>query len=113
MNLHSGNIFAIGHLVNDNLEMPEILIETPSVTIERIVSNGQPTSDGQWYDQEKDEWVMLLKGNAELEFENKNRISLFEGDYLLIPAHLKHRVTYVSKEPNCLWLCFHAKMRMQ
>ena len=68
--------------------------------IERIISTGQTTPLGEWYDQETDEWVILLQGKAELSYEDGERIGLQAGDYLVIPAHVKHRVEYTSQETS-------------
>ena len=78
-----------------------------SATIERIVSTGHSTPEGEWYDQEKDEWVILLQGTARILFENDNIINLKSGDYILIKAHNRHRVEYTSTTPQCVWLAIH------
>ena len=83
-------------------EVTNILIESETVRIERIISTGQ-TSD--WYDQDETEFVVLCAGNAELEFENGERIALASGETLLLHPHQKHRVAYTSSEPPCVWLC--------
>jgi cupin 2 domain-containing protein len=80
------------------------------VRIERILSSGQTTPIDEWYDQESDEWVILLDGNATIIFENTEEISLQKGDYFLIKAHEKHRVTYTSIQPPCVWLAVHGKL---
>lgn len=89
----------------------EELCEGAEVKLERIISNAHTDPDGSWYDQELDEWVMLLKGEAKLFFEGKGEISLKEGDYLFIPARQKHRLIYTSAEPNCFWLAIHGKIK--
>ncbi|MGF1589691.1 MAG: cupin domain-containing protein [Pleurocapsa sp.] len=63
-------------------------------------------SEGTWYDQAKNEWLIILQGVGELSYEDGSRIKLTTEDYLLIPAHLKHRVEYTSTEPPspCIWL---------
>jgi len=71
------------------------------VKIERILSYGQSSPVGFWYDQERYEFVVLLKGEASLEFED-GEVKLCEGDYLVIPPHLKHRVSFTSKP--AVWL---------
>jgi cupin 2 domain-containing protein len=68
-----------------------VLEQNHAVRIERIVSDGQASPDGFWYDQEEDEWVLLVRGSAVLAFEDET-VELRPGDYLLIPAHRKHRV---------------------
>lgn len=75
--------------------------------IERIVSGGQASPPGFWYDQAWDEWVMVIAGAAELEFENPAAEERLEaGDWLLIPARLRHRVR--STEDGTIWLAVHA-----
>lgn len=74
--------------------------------IERIVSNGQVTPEGEWYDQEWDEWVVVLEGEARLGYEDGRETTLGRGESLFLPRRLKHRVTYTSSP--CLWLAVHA-----
>ncbi|KNZ41772.1 cupin domain-containing protein [Acetobacterium bakii] len=83
-------------------ELTTILVKNKNVIIEQIISTGQ-VSD--WYDQEKSEFVILLEGNAEIEYENAAVVPLIKGDTLLITPHQKHRVVYTSCEPPCIWLC--------
>lgn len=90
-------------------EIIETILKNKSIIIERIVSYGFPSPDDFWYNQNTDEWVILLDGFAEIEFIDGNIVELSKGDYLLIPAHKKHRVKYCSKEPNCVWLAIHFK----
>ncbi len=79
------------------------------VKIERIISHGQSTPAGQWYDQTQYEWVMLLKGEATLAFAEpecgqERLLTLKPGDYLTIAPHQKHRVASTSLEGETLWL---------
>ena len=85
-------------------ELFETLLNHDQVLIKRIISTGQVTPEGEWYDQEQNEWLIVLQGSGELSYEDNSRIKLITGDYLLIPAHLKHRVEYTSTEPPCIWL---------
>ncbi|ACA85241.1 cupin domain-containing protein [Shewanella woodyi] len=78
-----------------------------TVLIERIVSKAHVTPKGQWYDQDRNEWVMVLKGEAKLQFEDVEPIHLKVGDYIDIPAHCKHRVSWTSEETETLWLAIH------
>ena len=87
-----------------NKELFESLVSTDNILIERIISTGQTTPAGEWYDQDQDEWVILLQGYATLSYVDGHQIRLIAGDYLLIPAHQKHRVEYTSPEPPCIWL---------
>jgi cupin 2 domain-containing protein len=86
------------------VELLETLLDNDRVLIEKITSTGQVTPEGEWYDQDKDEWLILLQGKGELSYEDGSRIKLTSGDYLLIPAYHKHRVEYTSTEPPCIWL---------
>lgn len=100
------NIFQLPEYLLDR-EIFEPLIETDQILIERIVSTGQTTPEGEWYDQPRDEWVLLLQGEAQLMYEDGSAIDLKAGDYLLIPAHQRHRVSYTSSDPACIWLAIH------
>ena len=91
-------------------EVCEPLLQTPQVLVERIISSGQVTPPGQWYDQPRDEWVLLVQGSATLEFASGETRSLRAGDHLLIPAHQRHRVAFTSQHPPCLWLAIHGAL---
>ena len=83
------------------------LIERPGIRVERIVSQGQVTPPDAPYDQPHDEWVMLLAGGARLWLEDRGETALSPGDALLIPAHVRHRVTWTQAEPATVWLAVH------
>ena len=87
------------------------LVRSDDIRIERIVSTGQTTPEGQWYDQDEDEWVVLVQGEAVLEYENGERLNLSAGDHVLLPAHCRHRVAYTSPQPPCIWLAVFGKLR--
>jgi cupin 2 domain-containing protein len=74
----------------------EDLLLTPALRVERIISAGQVTPPGLWCDQVCDEWVLLLQGKATVEYESGGLQTLSAGDYLLILAHQRHRVTFTS-----------------
>ncbi len=76
--------------------------------VERIVSTGQSTPPGEWLEGDRDEWVVLLQGAAEIGFADGTRTRLAPGDYVLLPAGLRHRVERTSVEPACIWLAVHA-----
>jgi cupin 2 domain-containing protein len=82
-------------------ELTTIIAESGSVRIERIISTGQ-VSD--WYDQAETEFVTLLQGNAVIEFEDRT-VAMEKGDTIVIKPHERHRVSYTSTEPPCIWLC--------
>ncbi|AQS37830.1 cupin domain-containing protein [Shewanella psychrophila] len=77
------------------------------ILIERIVSKAHVTPEGQWYDQDRSEWVMVLQGEAKLQFEQGELVHLQAGEHLDIPAHCKHRVAWTSTETETLWLAVH------
>jgi len=86
-------------------ELVEVLAENKHVRIERIVSTGQASPEGSWYDQEEAEWVVVLKGEAKLLFEsNAEPIHMKPGDFVNIPAHRKHRVEWTTPDEPILWL---------
>jgi cupin 2 domain-containing protein len=86
-------------------ELFDTLASSGSLKIERIVSDGQTSPENFWYDQEQSEWVILLQGEAELEYFDGQRLRLHSGDYVLIPARQKHRVSYTA--PKTVWLAIH------
>lgn len=94
------------HLPNaDSNEIVEILAESNSIRIERIVSSGQSSPEGFWYDQDENEWVVVLKGHAELLIEGEAQpISMKPGDYQYIAAHRRHRVESTSSTEPTVWL---------
>lgn len=89
-------------------ETVDVLLDRPGTRVERIVSTGQTTPPGQWYDQPGDEWVALLAGRATLRFDGGAVVELAPGEWLLIPAHVRHRVESTSVDPPCIWLAVHA-----
>ena len=97
----------------DNIpeELPEelinVLTENENVKIERIVSAGHASPEGFWYDQEENEWVLLVSGSAVLSIERESgaeKIELKPGDHLLLPAHQRHRVESTSQTEKTIWL---------
>jgi len=86
----------------------EALVETKAFTLERIVSTGHATPPEQWYDQERDEWVVILAGTAALLLEGESApLVLRRGDYVLIPAHRRHRVEWTDSAAPTVWLALH------
>lgn len=90
---------------DEGAELFRTLLQTPGFRLEQIVSNGAASAEGFWYDQDQQEWVLLIQGEAALKLENGEVIGLKAGDSLLIPAHCKHRVEYTSQ--NAVWLALH------
>ncbi len=83
-------------------EVIETLFENERIQLERIVTAGQTTPKDEWYDQGQDEWVLLLKGQATLVFEDEQESHLSPGDYLFIETHKKHRVSWTSPDEVCV-----------
>ncbi len=99
-----GNLFA-GLPQSLPEEWVENLAVSKNVRIERIVSTGQASPPGFWYDQPEHEWVVVLRGEAILEFEGETEPQrLSPGDYVVIPAHRKHRVAWTSPDEPTVWL---------
>lgn len=88
-------------------EVFEQLAGNDCVTIERILSKGQKSPPSGWYDQEKNEWILVLKGKAVLAFEDQEAISLIEGDFINIPPHKKHKVEWTDPDNETIWLAIH------
>lgn len=104
--MNKSNIFE--SIPNDlKEEFFEEIISKDSLKIERIVSKGHTTTEFEWYDQDSDEWVILLKGEAVLSFENRDDVRLEAGDYLNIPAHTKHKVSWTKPDAETVWLAVH------
>ena len=86
------------------------LAEGGAFRLERIVSTGQATPPGDWYDQDDDEWVILLAGGAGLLIEGEAAPrTLAPGDFLLLPAHKRHRVEWTAADGETVWLALHFK----
>lgn len=86
-------------------ELVEVLTENKHVRIERIISTGHASPDDFWYDQDEHEWVVVLKGEAKLLFEDDDEpIHLRPGDFVNIPAYRKHRVEWTTPDEPTVWL---------
>ena len=85
-------------------ELIEVLAENEHIRIERIVSTGHASPTGYWYDQEEHEWVIVLKGEAKVVFDDDKLVVMNVGDHILIPAHRKHRVEWTTPDTPTVWL---------
>lgn len=85
-------------------EVFEDLVRSQSMRIERIVSKGHSSPESGWYDQDENEWVMVVEGSASLEFEDGSVCDLSAGDYINIPAHVKHKVSWTDPDEITVWL---------
>lgn len=84
-------------------ELVHELLAQDKVRVERIVSSGQTTD---WLDQCEAEWVVLISGQATIEYQDGRLCNMQAGDYVYLAPHEVHRVAYTSSEPMCIWLCF-------
>lgn len=98
------NLLAIPSALTDGSdEFFETLFRASgSVRVERIISHGNSTPEGEWYDQDQDEWVAVLQGAARIGYADGSEVSLAAGDSLLLPKHVRHRVAHTSSP--CVWL---------
>lgn len=85
-------------------EVFQRLLESDVVTIERIISKGHKSPASGWYNQDKNEWVMVLTGEAKLLFADETSITLKAGDFINIPAHRKHKVEWTAPDIETIWL---------
>lgn len=93
------DIFDIKSYLGGNQEVFQILFQSKAIKIERIISNGQST---EWFDQDFDEFVVLMQGTACLEFKTEDFKFLKAGSFLHIPKHHVHRVSKSSSDALCL-----------
>lgn len=103
-----GNLYAAlpDHAADE--EIFDALAEGDGVRIERIVSTGQTTPEGQWLEQDRDEWVALLQGDGALQFEGEaEERPMKPGDWVLIRAGTRHRVVRTARNSPTVWLAVH------
>jgi cupin 2 domain-containing protein len=105
--VRSGNLFSHMSIAQAG-EQFQTLLETTGVKIERIVSTGQASPPGFWYDQDDTEWVLLVAGRASLRIESEEAARLLRpGDHVVIPAHVRHRVEWTDATSPTIWLAVH------
>lgn len=92
---------------NLHKEVIESLVDSENVRVERIISKGHASPETGWYDQDRNEWVVVLKGAAVLSFSDKSTVSLKAGDHINIAAHEKHKVTWTDPDTETIWLAIH------
>ncbi len=88
-------------------EQVDALLARPGLRIERIVSTGQASPEGFWYDQPQDEWVIVLRGAAGLLVEGQAEQTLGPGDFVFLPSRKRHRVTFTATDEPTVWLAVH------
>jgi cupin 2 domain-containing protein len=111
MTVRMGNLFADVAEASASSIGEEALSEIlarPGLKIERIISRGQISPPGFWYDQAWNEWVIVLKGSATVQFEHEPAArKLGVGDYVFIPARKRHRVEWTEPQQPTVWLAVH------
>lgn len=104
----SGNLFADLPVDAAAEESIEPLLTRPGLRVERIVSHGQASPPGFWYQQEDAEWVLLVSGEALLRFADEGEARrLRPGDWLLIEPLRRHRVDWTAPDAPTVWLALH------
>lgn len=89
-------------------ELSETVAKSGNVRIERIISNCHATPEGEWYDQDWDEWVLLLSGGAGLQVDGEQQPRILKpGDYIMLPSHCRHRVAWTDPGEPTVWLAVH------
>ena len=89
-------------------EIIQKMLEGESFFVERIISYGQASPEGFWYDQDKNEFILIVQGSAGIKLENESEmVVLTTGDYLDICAHVKHRVEWTDPAGDTIWLAVH------
>lgn len=106
--LKCGNIYSKIPAIKDK-EAFHTLLVNKKLKIERIISQGHVTEKGKWLKEERNEWVIVLKGAGKLRFRKDNRlIKLKAGNYVLIPKNTSHRVEWTSPRDKTIWLAVHS-----
>jgi len=101
-----GNIFSSLSAKLEH-ESFEELLRNKNIKIKRIVSQGHTSPENGWYDQKENEWVIVLEGAGSILFESGVEVNLKKGDYLNIPAHTRHKVTWTDPNSITIWLAIH------
>jgi cupin 2 domain-containing protein len=96
---------------NLSTEFFQTILSSDEISIERISSKGHKSEQNSWYDQDLNEWVLLVKGAARLEFTDKT-LNLKPGDYVNILAHEKHRVDWTTPDEETIWLAIFYRSSM-
>lgn len=86
-------------------ERTEILLAAAGLRLERILSLGQASPPGFWYEQAEAEWVAVLSGRARLTIagEPADR-ELGPGDAVFLPAGCRHRVAWTDPAGPTVWI---------
>lgn len=95
------------YIKENGVELEETIYENGYIKIIRIVSSGETTD---FMESPMNEHIFLIQGKARINFENDKEIEMSAGDYILIEKNTRHRVSYTSSEPHCLWHCIYEKV---
>ncbi len=108
MEITSGNLFTVLPAAPPACELSDVLVHRPRWKVERITSWGHATAPGEWFDQDTDEWVVLLAGAARLLIEGEPTTrELVPGDWVFLAARMRHRVEWTDTTRPTVWLAFH------
>ena len=105
MKLQTGKLLDCGGTLPTGSERLTALFSSPAVRIAAIVSNEHRSPAGFWYDQHEDEWVAVIEGEATIAFVDQSTQILKAGDWLVIPAHTRHRIEKTGE--RTIWLAIH------
>ena len=83
-------------------ERADVLLTHKNLVVERIVSSAKITP--RTFVQSQDEWVVLVRGEAEIEVAGE-AIVLKTGDHLFLPSGTAHIVKSASE--GAMWLAVH------
>jgi cupin 2 domain-containing protein len=108
VNIDMGNLFE-SIPVDIGEELFTELVRGENLKIERIISQGQSSPASGWYDQDENEWVIVIKGEAKISFEDDSVVHLKAGSYINIPANTKHKVAWTRPDTETIWLAVHYK----
>lgn len=91
----------------------DVLLQNKTIRIERIISKGNTSPASGWYDQDDNEWVLVLEGAGTILFEDGRQVTLNKGDFLHIPAHEKHKVAWTDPDRLTIWLAVYYDSRQK
>lgn len=98
-------------LIPDHIDHEQIegILHHDNIRIERILSQGQTSPDNGWYDQDENEWVLVIQGAGEITFEDGDIVKMHPGDHINIPAHHRHKVSWTDPDHVTVWLAIFYK----
>ena len=106
MELTAGNLFEGDEPPSPLDERSRDLFARAGVRVARIESNAFSSPEDFWYDQDDDEWVAVIAGDAVIEFADGTWHAMCAGDWVVIPAGIRHRIA--GTDERTIWLAVHA-----